>query len=138
MKTKIQESNELIDRLSAEKGIDETILNDFWEQAKNDQILFAKTKVEKDQSNRNFWVGVKERFMKKVDDLDITEARSIMDARDRFNDASVQFLDALQNNNYIKAKEVFPDIVSAKTDLIINNFKQGYLKNLAQKSKDNS
>ena len=138
MKTILQESNELIDRLSASKGIDERILNRFWDSAKSDQILFAKTKNEKDQSNRNFWVGVKERVMTKVDDLDITEAKSIMDARDRFNDASVQFLDALQNNNYVKAKEVFPDIVAAKTDLIINNLKQGYLKNLAQKSKDNS
>ena len=135
MKKLLNESNELIDRLSVEKGITTKILVDFWDQAKNDQVLLSKTKSEKDQSNRTFWNGVKKRFMTKVDDLDITEAKSIMNARDRFNDASNQFLDALQNNNYVKAKEVFPEIVAAKSDIIINNMKQGYLKNLSQKSK---
>jgi len=54
-----------------------------------------------------------------------------MDSRDKYKEASREFLDAIQNDNYVAAKEHFPNVVDNKLKTIINSLKDGYLRNLA-------
>lgn len=127
------ESNELIKRKSLETGVKEETLISYWKEAENEVMASAKTSIEKDKSKRPFWEQVKKKFLEKVDNLNIEEARIIMDSREKYKKASEQFLNSLQSDNYVAAKEVFPEVIETKCNIIINNMKDGYLKNMAAK-----
>lgn len=127
-------SNPLINRISAEKGISKDYLKSLWEEAENEIISNAKTATEKNKGSKQFWKNVKTKFLEKIDDLDIKEARLIMDSREKYKEASRNFLNAIQGDDYVAAKEVFPDVIENKLNTVINNLKDGYLKNMAAKN----
>ncbi len=126
-------TNPLINRLSAEKGVKKEYLESLWEESKNEVISKSKTYNKKNEGTKNFWREVKSVFLEKVNNLDIKEARLIMDNREKYKEASRAFLDAIQNDNYVSAKEHFPNVIDSKLNIIINSMKDGYLRNLAAK-----
>ena len=126
-------TNPLVNRLSAEKGINKDYLESIWEESKNEVVSNAKTPDQKNESKKEFWREVKKVFLEKIDELDIKEARLIMDNRDKYRDSARKFLDAIQNDNYASAQEHFPNVVDSKLKTIINSLKDGYLRNLAAK-----
>jgi hypothetical protein len=129
-------SSPLINRLSAEKGIKIEYLKELWDESKNEVIAKAKTPTEKNEGKKEFWREVKSVFLEKINELDIKEARLIMDNREKYKDASQRFLDAIQNDNYVAAKDIFPDVIETKTNIVINSLKDGYLRNLAAKKNE--
>jgi hypothetical protein len=128
--------NDLIIRLAKKKNLDTSLLENLWEKAIDKQMSEAKSQEERDKGNKTFWNAVKEKFLEMVDELNYTEARLIMDARDKYQDVARQFLDAINNDNYVKAKEVFPHVIQAKADILINNERRTFLKNYSSKVND--
>lgn len=129
-------ANDLIIRLAQKRNLDQSLLENLWEKAIDKQMADAKSDEERNKSSKTFWKSVKEKFLEMVDELNYTEARLIMDARDKYQDAARQFLDAINNDNYVKAKEVFPQVIKAKADILINNERRTFLKNYASKMND--
>lgn len=132
----VKESNELIMKLHYEKKIDLGALESFWLEAVSRQENYGKTPEEKDRSNPKFWKGVKQYFQKLVDSVDVQEAKEIIMNRDKFNETSNEYLDALQSDNYVKAKELFPKIVDAKIQAMLNNRGKEFLKQMNKQRKD--
>jgi hypothetical protein len=128
--------NELVSRLAVKKNLDVDYLQRLWDDSAQEQTIQAKNKDEKDRSSKKYWQAVKSRFLKKVDELNVMEAKLIMDAREKYQSMSGQFLDAINNNDYVKAKEIFPQVVQAKTEILINNQRRAFLKNYAEQVKE--
>jgi len=135
---KLKESNELIMKLHYEKKIDLGALESFWKEAISRQENYGKTTEEKDRSHPKFWKGVKEYFQKLVDEVDIQEAKEIIMKRTEFNETANEYLDALQSDNYVKAKELFPKIVDTKLKAMINNRGKAFLQQMNKQQKDTS
>jgi hypothetical protein len=135
-KLRLKESNELIMKLHYEKKIDLGALESFWLEAVSRQENYGKTPEEKDRSSPKFWKGVKQYFQKLVDSVDVQEAKEIIMNRDKFNETSNEYLDALQSDNYVKAKELFPKIVDAKLQAMINNRGKAFLQQMNKQQKD--
>ena len=127
------EANELIRRKSLETGIKEDTLISYWKESENEVLKNAKSSSQKDKSKRQFWEQVKRMFLEKVETLNIEEAKLIMDSRNKYQETSQQFLNAIQSDNYVAAQGFFPDVIESKCNIIINNLKDGYLKNMAEK-----
>ena len=121
--------NDFIARKSIETGVEKETLETLWESAKDK----ANNGIPK-KDTKKYWQEVKRIFNEEVDKLNIQEARNIMDNRDGYEEAAGLFLDAIQNDDYIAAKKIFPDVMKSKCDNIINNHKEGYLKNFAAKT----
>jgi len=135
-KESINESNELIMKLHYEKKIDLGALESFWKEAVSRQENYGKTAEEKDKSHPKFWKGVKAYFQKLVDSVDVQEAKEIIMNRDKFNETTNEYLDALQSDNYVKAKELFPKIVDAKLQSMINKRGKAFLQQMNKQQKD--
>jgi hypothetical protein len=135
-KESMNESNELIMKLHYEKKIDLGALESFWMEAVSRQENYGKTPEEKDRSNPRFWKGVKQYFQKLVDSVDVQEAKEIIMNREQFKETSSEYLDALQSDNYVKAKELFPKIVDAKLKAMINNRGKAFLQQMNKQQKD--
>ena len=129
----LKESNELIMSLAHKHKINPDVLSELWEQAKAKQSDLAKTKEEKDASNPLYWKGVRSIFKELVDKLEIQEAKAIMDSRDSYQKSTSQWLDHLQKDDYAAASKAFPDIIKSKLDVMINNGKEKYLKQMSDK-----
>ena len=132
----MNESNELIMKLHYEKKIDLGALESFWKEAVSKQETYGKTAESRDRGNKQFWSGVKQYFQKLVDDVDIQEAKEIIMNRDEFKDTASTYLDALQNDDYVKAKDVFPKLVDSKLKAMINNRGKEFLKQMGNRSKE--
>lgn len=119
-------SNDLVIRKAKQKNLPIEKVQSMWDESKNEVRQQGLTEKEYAQA-------VKDRFLEKCDELDIKEAKNIMDSRDRFEKASGEFLDAIQTNNYTKAKEVFPEVVDAKLQNIINTKKNKFLQDFQKR-----
>lgn len=135
-KLRLKESNELIMKLHYEKKIDLGALESFWLEAVSRQENYGKSPEEKDKSNPKFWKGVKQYFQKLVDSVDVQEAKEIIMNRDTFNETTNEWLDALQSDNYVKAKELFPKIVDTKLNAMLNNRGKAFLQQMSKQQKD--
>jgi len=129
----LKESNELIMSLAHKHKISVTVLEELWTQAVSKQEKNAKTKEEKDKSSPKFWKGVRSNFKKLIDNLEIQEAKAIMDSRERYTQSTSQWLDQLQSGDYAAAEKTFPEIMRSKLDIMINNGKEKYLKQMSDK-----
>ncbi len=129
----LKESNELIMSLAHKHKISPAVLEQLWTEAISKQEEGAKTSEEKDKGNPVFWKGVRTNFKKLIDNLEIQEAKAIMDSRERYTQSTSKWLDNLQNGDYSAAEKVFPEIIKAKLDVMINNGKEKYLKQLSDK-----
>lgn len=129
----LKESNELIMSLAHKHKISVGVLEQLWTEAISKQEENAKSKEERDKANPKFWKGVRSNFKTLIDNLDIQEAKAIMDSRDRYTQHTSTWLDSLQNGDYAAAEKVFPEIVKSKLDVMINNGKEKYLKQLSDK-----
>lgn len=118
------------------KSIEE--IESLWREAVNKQLQLAKSKDERDKGNPAFWDGVKVHFQQMIDKIDIEEAKNIMDNRNQYEELAGQFVDAMQRDDYVKAQEVFPQLVQTKVDALINNKQEAYLKKLGQQCKEAS
>jgi hypothetical protein len=61
-----------------------------------------------------------------------------MDSRDRYTQSTSTWLDHLQGGDYSAAEKVFPDIIKAKLDTMVNDGKEKYLKQLSDKTNKQS
>jgi hypothetical protein len=129
----LKESNELIMSLAHKHKISVAVLEQLWTEAISKQEESAKTSDEKDKGNPVFWKGVRTNFKKLIDNLEIQEAKAIMDSRERYTQSTSKWLDNLQNGDYSAAEKEFPEIIKAKLDVMINNGKEKYLKQLSDK-----
>jgi hypothetical protein len=129
----LKESNELIMSLAHKHKISVTVLEELWTQAISKQEENAKSRDEKDKSSPKFWKGVRSNFKTLIDNLELQEARAIMDSRERYTQSTSQWLDHLQNGDYSAAEKVFPEIMKSKLDIMINNGKEKYLKQMSDK-----
>jgi hypothetical protein len=129
----LKESNELIMSLAHKHKISVNVLENLWTQAVSTQDEVAKTREEKDKSNPKFWKGVRTNFKRLIDNLEIQEAKAIMDSRDTYTKTTSQWIDNIQNGDYTAAEKVFPDIIKAKLDTMINDGKEKYLKQMSDK-----
>jgi hypothetical protein len=129
----LKESNELIMSLAHKHKISVTVLEELWTQAVSKQEENAKTKEEKDKSSPKFWKGVRSNFKTLIDNLEIQEAKAIMDSRERYTQSTSQWLDQLQSGDYAAAEKTFPEIMKSKLDIMINNGKEKYLKQMSDK-----
>ena len=129
----LKESNELIMSIAHKHKISVSVLEHLWTEAISKQEETAKTKEEKDKANPKFWKGVRSKFKTLIDSLEIQEATAIMDSRERYTTATSKWLDHVQNGDYSAAEKVFPDIMKSKLDIMINDGKEKYLKQLSDK-----
>lgn len=130
----LKESNELIMSLAHKHKISVSVLEQLWTEAISKQEENAKTGEERDKASPKFWKGVRSTFKTLIDNLDLQEAKAIMDSRERYTQSTSQWLDHLQNGDYAAAEKVFPDIMKSKLDIMINNGKEKYLKQLSDKA----
>ena len=129
----LKESNELIMSLHHKYKISVSVLEQLWTEAISTQEENAKTSQEKDKGNPKFWKGVRGTFKTLIDKLDIQEAKAIMDSREKYTTSTSDWLDKLQQGDYTAAQKSFPDIIQSKLDIMINNGKEKYLKQLSDK-----
>lgn len=129
----LKESNELIMSLHHKYKISVSVLEQLWTEAISTQEENAKTSQEKDKGNPKFWKGVRGTFKTLIDKLDIQEAKAIMDSREKYTTSTSDWLDKLQQGDYAAAQKSFPDIIQSKLDIMINNGKEKYLKQLSDK-----
>jgi hypothetical protein len=127
----LNESNELIMAMHHKYKIGVKVLEQLWTEAISKQEESAKTRHEKDKGDPRFWKGVRNNFRVLINNLDIQEAKSIMDSRERYKSATSKWLDSLQNDNYAEAAKSFPEIMQAKLDIMIDNDKSKYLQQMA-------
>ena len=127
--------NAIIDRVAKKYNIrDKKLVQDLWDRAIHKQ---ESNGTITERSSKVFWngdgnknKGVLNYFKEMTDNLNVEEAKIIMDNRNEFNKSVNSFIDSLVTDDYARAKENFPNVVRSKLMNMINNRKEVYLKQL--------
>lgn len=127
------ESSELLFSLSKKYKIPIEQLESMWKSATARYEDELKKKGEKiDKSKQSFWNGVIKELKKMMDNINLEEAKTIMNVKEKFKESLSRWLDYIQTDNYIEANKIFPDVIKYKTQLILNKRKNVFLKKLAK------
>lgn len=128
----LSESSELLFSLSKKYKIPLQQLESMWKDAMARYEDELKKKGEKiDKSKQSFWNGVIKELKKLIDNLNLGEAKLIMNTKEKFRESLSKWLDCVQTDNYVEANKIFPDVIKYKTQLILNKKKNTFLKKLA-------
>jgi Mg/Co/Ni transporter MgtE len=137
----ILNENALVDKVAKDYNIkDKKLVQDLWQKAiikqTNEGTITSK-------SNRIFWKGDRAKnkgvvnyFKELTNNLNVEEAKLIMDNRNQFQQSVNGFIDALASDDYTKAQTEFPNVVRSKLMNMINNRKEVYLKQLQKQAND--
>lgn len=132
-KNMLSESSELLFSLSKKYKIPMEQLESMWKDATARYEDELRKKGEKiDKSKQSFWNGVIKELKKMMDNLNLEEAKRIMNTKEKFKESLSKWLDCIQTDNYVEANKIFPDVIKFKTQLIINKKKNTFLKKLAK------
>lgn len=128
----INENNNYVRNVAQETGVSVDYLNTLWAK--------AETRAQHEGANKgdpNFWQEVIAEFDSLVDQIDIEEARYVMDTRENYNRAANDFMNHLLDDDYGKADEQFGKMVDARLNLMINKERDKFYKNvLAKKARE--
>ena len=131
--------NKIVDKIAKEYNIkNKQLVQSLWDEAISKQTNEGTVKQ---KSSRVFWngdgnknKGVIKYFKELTSNLNVEEARIIMDNRNEFKTNVNGFIDALTNDDYATAQKHFPNVVRSKLMNMINNRKEVYLKQFQQQA----
>lgn len=122
--------NALIRKFVRNGTIDSELAEEFWNKSVKEQ------KRNKGTSSKEYWKGVVERFKKKVNHLDVLEAKRIMERKNNLKASIEGFLDNIATGSYAEAQQSIPNIVQNQLATMINSKKEAYLKELGKSVKE--
>lgn len=102
-------------------------LDKMWKECIEEQ---SKGKLER--SSRQFWLEVKSKFDKKVNDIFLQEAKTKMTERQKMSVAIESFLEHVATEKYVEAKPFFKEMVESCVKSMISERKSQYQKSLAE------
>ncbi|MCS7316922.1 MAG: hypothetical protein NZZ41_01180 [Candidatus Dojkabacteria bacterium] len=132
----INESSELLFSLSKKYKIPIQKMEKLWDEAKYQYENKLKSENKKiDKSRQEYWNGVIQELKKKLDEINVEEAKLIMDTKLKYKESLSRWFDCLQTNNYVEAQKYFPEVIKSKVELLLNKKRNMFLKSL-NKSKE--
>lgn len=125
--------NALLRKVVRDGSIDMDLAKEFWDKSVKEQ---EKSKKVENTRGRTYWKGVIEKFNNKIKNLDVLEAKRIMEKR-RDTKASIEvFLDNIAKGEYAAAQSNIPNMVQNQLATMINSKKDAYLKELGKSVKE--
>jgi len=122
--------NALVRKFVRDGTLDSKLAEEFWEKSVKEQ------KKEKGSSSKMNWKGVIEKFKNKVNNLDVLEAKRIMERKNNLKASVEGFLDHLATGAYAEAQNIIPEMVRNQLGTMINSKKEAYLKELGKSVKE--
>lgn len=122
---KLNENNDYVRGVASESGVPIDYLNTLWAK--------AESKIQQEgteKGNPEFWQEVINEFNQLVDEIDIEEARYVMNTREDYNRTANDFMNHLLDDDYGKADETFGKMVDARLNLMINKERDKFYKNV--------
>lgn len=132
--TQINENNELLMKYHKHYKIPISELEKLWNKAQdlyNSDLEKENKKI--DTGSQTYWTGVIKKFKELFSELELEEAKKIMETKETYKQKLTHWLNNIQTGNYAEAEKIFPSVIRSKVELIINNRKNIYLKQLAKK-----
>jgi len=123
----LKESNTLITTISQRTGLPEAQLEQFWE------LAVQKNAGKNDKNDTMFWSQVMEDFQNLVNQVDVEEAKNIMETREKYRQAAGQFLDHLHSDDYLNAESSFKEMSNARLNGNIETKAEKYCQEVLSK-----
>lgn len=130
----LQESASLNRRIARKYGLDEELVENIWD----DSVAECSATMEESKSSKLFWKKVVETFKNKINNIDILEAKRVMNAKRLLRMSVENFIDNLASGKYEDAQNEFPRVVREKLNTMINSRKETYMKNVGEDIKEKS
>lgn len=128
----INESNAYLRLLSKDSGISTKSLSELWDSC----VKQTESKHGKEsRKTESFWREVKENFDKRMLDIDMMEAKYIMDNKQKLRKEIESFLDNMANDNYAGAKQGMPGLVTSKIKEMVDARREDFMKELGNRAK---
>lgn len=124
--------NALVRKASRQIGVDFNILENLWEECVKEQTKINTEGIK----SKQFWGKVVERFKTKIRNIDVMEAKRIMDQRKQLRKSIDEFVTNIARGEYDAAQSSVPKMLSKQLGTMINRKKEDYLKNLGSSIKD--
>lgn len=144
-KTKVEKDKTKYDRKNTDwKKFDESVNAYILKTSRNCDIgvntldkmwtecIEEQSKGTLERSSRQFWLEVKSKFDKKVNDIFLQEAKKKMTARQKMSVAIESFLEHVAKDQYVEAKPLVKDMVESCVNSMISERKAQYQKTLAE------
>jgi len=119
--------NLYIARTSRNSDIGVNSLEKIW-----NECVEAQSKGEYSKNTRKFWIEVRTKFDKKVNEIFLQEAKKKMTERQKMNTAIEAFLEHVAKDKYIEAKGQIKEMAQACVNSMISERKVQYQKTLAE------
>jgi len=125
--------NALLRKIVRGGSIDMDLAEEFWDKSVKEQEKSHKIEGSR---GRTYWNGVIEKFNKKIRNLDVLEAKRIMEKRNDTKASIEVFLDNIAKGEYAEAQGNVPNMVQNQLATMINSKKDAYLKELGKSVKE--
>lgn len=90
------------------------------------------------ESDPMFTKKVMDRFDNQVNMIHVDKARSIVMAREAAVQNGQEWINALAQNNYVKASEHFPKFVNSSYESLVNSHSKEFMNKFSEKLRKNS
>ena len=121
--------NSLIIKAHTDTNIPIQLLNQLWESSENH---IRNTMPHIKESDPKFVAEVAKIFWNKIQHSDIQVVKEKYMSKDNFIREGNKWLNALANDNYVAAKEHFPQLVQNSLNQILEKGRVDYLKKMAE------
>jgi len=119
--------NLYLTKTSRNSDIGVNSLEKMWKECVEEQ---AKSTVPR--SSRKFWVEVRTKFDRKVNNIFLQEAKKRMTERQKLNASIETFLEHVAKDNYVEAKPLIKEMAASCVNSMISERKVQYQKTLAE------
>lgn len=96
------------------------------------ECIEAQTKGDHPRSSRKFWVEVRTKFDRKVNEIFLQEAKKKMTERQKMNMAIESFLEHVAKDKYVEAKVQMKEMTASCINSMVSDRKVQYQKTLAE------
>jgi hypothetical protein len=122
-----ESSSTLLTTMSIKTGLPKAQLAQFWDLAQK------KNSTKSQSKDTAFWANVMKDFQSLIDNVDIEEARNVMETREKYKEAANSFLNNLADDNYTEAQTAFKSMVDNRLNDNINAKAEKYCKEVLSK-----
>jgi hypothetical protein len=133
MKKRLDEHNSYITMKAHETGLSPNDLETVWDTSVTKQKQMTPELPESDPMFTRKVMGM---FDREVDMIHVDKARNIVMAREEAKRSGQDWIDALAQNNYVKANDIFPNFVKSSYNSLIDSHSKEFMAKFAEKLKN--
>jgi hypothetical protein len=122
-----ESSTVLLKTMAIKTGLPMGQLEKFWE------LAVKKNNLTNELRDSLFWTNVMKDFQKLINEVDIEEAKNIMETREQYKSEANNFLNAIASDDYINAQDAFKKMVASRLESNISDRAERYCQEVLSK-----